>query len=449
MMWLDKRNIAVIEDDPIMGQSLVQCLSLEGASVDWFATGKAALDSLPKKHHDLVLCDVCLPDIRGDELFQIAACGMSCPAFIFMTAYGTVDEAVTLMQAGAGSYLLKPFEMDVLFERIASALRCPESCTVTRLGVSPPIIRVEQILGRLSGSMTTVLITGETGAGKEVCARLLHQLGPKRDQPFMALNCAAIPDQLLESELFGHEAGAFTTATKRHLGYAERAREGTLFLDEITELPLSMQAKLLRLLEDRTFFRLGGESPVTFKARLVCASNADLDALVRAGRLRADLYYRINVVEVFVPPLRERHDDIPWLIDKFFHEFAQRSDCRPRGVSSLAEDAAREHTWPGNVRELRNRVERAVALTLNDCIMPADLFPEHGIAAAADSDVSLTAARDAAERREIMRALTRHGGQVGKAAEALQISRTTLWAKMKRFGLAGTFQGKDVQLSEH
>ncbi|MGA7328934.1 MAG: sigma-54 dependent transcriptional regulator [Rhodomicrobium sp.] len=447
-MWLEKRSIAVIEDDPTMGRSLVQCLSLEGASVDWFPSGRAALKGLPERRRDLVLCDVCLPDTRGDELFRSVATGAPCPPFIFMTAYGTVDEAVALMQAGAGSYLLKPFEMDVLFERIARALRCPESSAVTTLGISPNITRVEQLLRRLSGSPASVLITGETGAGKEVCARLLHQLAPKPDQPFMALNCAAIPDQLLESEIFGHEAGAFTTANKRHLGYAERAREGTLFLDEIGELPLAMQAKLLRLLEDRSFFRLGGETPVAFKARLVCATNSNLAALVKSGRFRPDLYYRINVVDVHVPPLRDRVEDIPWLIDRFFQEFAARSDRGLRGVSSLAEDAACHHPWPGNVRELKNRIERAVALTLNPCIMPADLFPEHAAGVFTESDLSLTAARDAAEKREIMRALERHDGQVGKAADALHISRTTLWSKMKRFGLTGTQAVKNVQLSE-
>ncbi|MGA7324636.1 MAG: sigma-54 dependent transcriptional regulator [Rhodomicrobium sp.] len=447
-MWLEKRDIAVIEDDPTMGRSLVQSLRLEGASVDWFSSGRAALSGLSAKRHDLVLCDVCLPDIRGDELFRNVACGVSCPAFIFMTAYGTIDEAVALMQAGAGSYLLKPFEMDVLFQRIASALRCPESCGFTTLGVSPAIARVEQLLRRLSSTAAAVLITGETGAGKEVCARLLHELRCKSSQPFMALNCAAIPDQLLESEVFGHEAGAFTTANKRHLGFAERAREGTLFLDEIGELPLSMQAKLLRLLEDRTFYRLGGEAPVAFKARLVCASNSDLSALVRTGRFRADLYYRINVVEVKVPPLRERTEDIPWLIEKFFQEFMARSDGRLRGVSSLAEDVARDHSWPGNVRELRNRVERAVALSLNECIMPGDLFPELAPAPPIKSHLSLMAARDAAEKQEIMRALAEHNGQIGKAAEALGISRTTLWAKMKRLGMAGATPGKDVQFSE-
>ncbi len=254
----------------------------------------------------------------------------------------------------------------------------------------------------------------------------------------MAVNCAAIPADLLESELFGHEAGAFTGANKRHLGYAERAGAGTLFLDEIGDLPLPLQAKLLRLVEDRHFYRLGGESPIPFAARLVSATNADLNALMEARRFRSDLYYRINVVEIRIPPLRERPEDIPWLMGQFFAHFAGDRERPIRGFSDPAEQAALAHPWPGNVRELRNRVERAVALNVGGWISPEDLFPEkRSLAATAQTPPrSLADAREAAEKQQIMLTLTDNDGQIGKTAEVLGVSRTTLWEKMKRYSIA-------------
>ncbi len=305
------------------------------------------------------------------------------------------------------------------------------------LGISAAIRDVERLIHRLAQVKSSVLITGETGVGKDVCARLLHQLSKSRKHPFMAVNCAAIPEQLLESEIFGHEAGSFTSASKRHLGYAERAGEGTLFLDEIGELPLAMQAKLLRLLEERTFQRVGGETTLPFKARVVCATNSNLERLVLQGRFRADLYYRINVVEVRVPPLRERAEDIPWFMDKFFSELVASGNGSARGISSFVNEISRTHTWPGNVRELKNRIERAAALSLNEVLMPVDLFPEYSQPVSMTESVllSLAQVRDAAEKHEIARVLTKCEGQPSKAAAILGISRTTLWEKMKRFGL--------------
>jgi transcriptional regulator with PAS, ATPase and Fis domain len=253
----------------------------------------------------------------------------------------------------------------------------------------------------------------------------------------MAVNCAAIPAELLESELFGHEAGAFTGAAKRHAGYAERAGEGILFLDEIGELATPMQAKLLRLLEDRSFFRIGGETPVPFRARLVSATNADLGALMARKAFRSDLYYRINVVEAVIPPLRERTDDIAWLLARFFELLSGGLDRVPRGIAAAAEQDALAHPWPGNVRELRNRMERALALGSGGWIMPDDLFPETRLPPASGAAPrSLADAREAAERRQIALALAENDGQIGKTAEALGVSRTTLWEKMKRYGLA-------------
>ena len=247
----------------------------------------------------------------------------------------------------------------------------------------------------------------------------------------MAVNCAAIPTDLLESEIFGHEKGAFTGAHQRHLGYAERAGRGTLFLDEIGDMPPALQAKLLRLVEEASLTRVGGETPVPFRARIVAATHCDL-AKGSAVGFREDLYFRLAVLPVEIPPLRERPEDVVWLLDRFLENATSRSDARIRGYSALAEEAALEHSWPGNVRELRNRVDRAVALATTEWIMPGDLFPEKADKPGLQGFVPLSDVRDAAERRQIERALDETDGQIAKAADLLAISRTTLWEKMTR-----------------
>ena len=437
-MLLEGRTIAVIEDDPIMGESLIQSLGLEGAKVTLYPYAKAVEDRSSLRDLDLIVCDIRLPDMDGQSLFRHLSAIAGTPPFLFMTAYGEIDQAVALMREGAADYLTKPFEMAVFLRKVQSALRpvLSESGDAV-LGTSPAMRDVERLLRIVSTIESPVMMTGETGAGKEICARFLHQLS-KRRGPFMAVNCAAIPADLLESELFGHEAGAFTGATKRHLGYAERAGAGTLFLDEIGELSLPLQGKLLRLVEDRHFYRVGGETPIPFAARLVSATNADLNALMEARRFRSDLYYRINVVEIAIPPLRERQEDIPWLMSRFFTQFASDREAPPRGFSVPAEQAALTHPWPGNVRELRNRIERAVALNAGRWILPDDLFPEKrsAIAIAQTAPRSLADAREAAEKQQIMVALQENDGQISRTAEALGVSRTTLWEKMRRYGLA-------------
>jgi DNA-binding NtrC family response regulator len=254
----------------------------------------------------------------------------------------------------------------------------------------------------------------------------------------MAVNCAAIPAELLESEVFGHERGAFSGAHQRHLGYAERARGGVLFLDEIAAMPLNLQSKLLRMLEERTFHRVGGETSIPLKARVVCAASEELFGLVRRGLFREDLLYRINAVTVELPPLRDRPEDISWLLSRYFALVAEQAEVALRGISSLAEDAALSHPWRGNVRELRNRVERAVNLATGPWLMPADLFPEmrNTMNEHADPMLPLAAVRDAAQKRQIERVLRETDGHIIEAAKRLEISRTTLWEKMHRYGIA-------------
>jgi DNA-binding NtrC family response regulator len=435
----DGRVVGLVEDDPIMGESLVQRLALEGITVRWWQRGREAVEAMASACLDAVVCDIRLPDLDGEAVFRHAAVGPSAPPFLFITGHADIDQAVRLMRAGAADYVTKPFEIDDFLARLGDLMPARGRPATAVLGVSQAMREVECLLHRVAHIGSTVLVTGETGTGKEVAARFLHATSEAAGLPFMAVNCAAIPADLLESELFGHERGAFTGAAQRHLGYAERAAGGVLFLDEIGELHPALQAKLLRLVEERSFHRVGGEKPIAFRGRLIAATNADLASRVEDGRFRADLFYRINVVTVRMPPLRERSEDIPWLMERFFAQCAAIFETPMRGVGALAEDAARAYPWPGNVRELRNRVERAVALGLGHWMMPGDLFPETPTGGGAGECrlPSLEDARHAAERSHILRALDETGGEVAAAARLIGIGRTTLWEKMRRFGIAG------------
>ena len=433
-------RIGLVEDDHVMGESLLQRLTLEGCRVDWWTTAADAMAGMRGLDHDLIVCDLRLPDMDGENLFQRVSSDRASPPFLFITAYGGIDQAVSLMHAGAGDYMTKPFAMDEFLGRVQAMLRrrAAPPDRGPALGESQALATVEDLLRRVADLDSPVLLSGETGAGKEVCARFLHAISSQAEEPFTAVNCAAIPSELLESELFGHEKGAFTGAHARHHGYAERAGRGILFLDEVSELPPALQAKLLRLLQDREFHRLGAEQPTPFLARLLCATNQNLEAAVRDGRFREDLFFRINVIPVEVPPLRTRPADIIALLHRFAAELAGTMGRDLTGVGSLAEEAALAHDWPGNVRELRNRVERGVALARGHSLTAGDLFPEVSEGDGPETGLStLAEVRDAAERRQILRALERTGGQMAKAAELLGISRTTLWEKMRRLAIPG------------
>ncbi|UVC18091.1 sigma-54-dependent transcriptional regulator [Mesorhizobium onobrychidis] len=440
-MLPDRARIGLVEDDLVMGGSIVQRLELEGWRVTWWQSGRDAISGIEGlcDSLDLVICDIRLPDISGEVVFGELANLPNSPPFIFVTGHGEIDQAVRLMRSGAVDFMTKPFVMDEFLRRIDAARRTTHSQLRLKgyfLGESPAIQNAEDLLRRYAGHDLPVLITGETGCGKEVAARLLHEVSPRRLEPFIAVNCAAIPAELLESEIFGHEKGAFTGAQQRHLGYAERAGKGTLFLDEIGDMPMPLQAKLLRLIEDGSFNRVGGETPCTFRARVVSATHRGLGQRDGPSSFREDLYFRLAVLPVTIPPLRERLEDITWLLDRFLENAVTRSDTRIRGFSALAEEAALAYPWPGNVRELRNRVERAVALSTSEWIMPGDLFPERTTKPASAAFAPLADVRDAAERRQIERALDETGGQIAKAAGLLAISRTTLWEKMTRLGVA-------------
>ncbi|MBZ0215938.1 MAG: sigma-54 dependent transcriptional regulator [Fimbriimonadaceae bacterium] len=439
-MLLDGRVVGLIEDDPVMGESLVQSLSLEGCHVDWWKTGEEALRGLRATSPDLVVCDIKLPDINGDDLFRQLAAASQVPPFLFVTAYGDIDQAVAIMRAGGSDYVTKPFDTGAFIERARSLIqRNPMLRADAVLGVSDAMRDIETMLRRVCDRTTPLLTTGETGVGKEVCTRFLHRISQRSKEPFIGVNCAAIPADFMENEFFGHKG---TGGTGFHRGFAERARGGILFLDEVAELPTQFQAKLLRLVETREFNRVGGEQLLQFYGRIVCSTNSDLTAAVREGRFREDLYYRINAMSVEVPALKSRPDDIPWLMDLFFQQYRHGDRLSAKGFSTLAQEAALEYSWPGNVRELKNRVERALTLANGEWIMPMDLFPdfveaEHPLIQAF---ATLSQTRDFAERRQIERAIKETNGHIIEAAKLLGISRTTLWEKMRRLEITGEFR---------
>lgn len=438
-MLLEGRAVGLVEDDPVMGGSLVQSLSLEGCQVEWWKTADEAIRALKLKSPDLVICDIKLPDMNGTELFHQLAASISLPPFLFVTAYGDIDQAVSLMREGAADYVTKPFDIGNVIDRVLTLIQRNAAPKLgSSLGVSPPMLHVENTLRRICDLTSPVLMSGETGAGKEICARFLHSISARSKEPFIAVNCAAIPADAMERELFGYR-GASNQAY--HRGFAERARGGILFLDEVSELPLVLQAKLLRLVETREYHRLGGEQLMVFHGRIVCSTNRDLGALVKERHFREDFYFRIAGMSIEVPALRQRPDDIPWLIEVFFEQFKAQDHPALKGVSSLTFDAALSYPWPGNVRELRNRMERAVALAKSEWVMPGDVFPDIETAGhpMVTAFATLSETRDMAERRQIERALHETKGHILEAARLLGISRTTLWEKMKRLSITGEY----------
>jgi len=341
---------------------------------------------------------------------------------------------VFLMKAGAVDYIVKPYVLPDLLGRIARLIKL-QPRTAGDLGTSEAMRQVEMLLRRVADIDSSLLIIGESGAGKEVAAKFVHQISTRADEPFIAVNCGAIPSDLIESQLFGHERGAFTSAQARHHGYVERARNGILFLDEVGELPMLMQVKLLRLIQERTFTRVGGETAIKTGARIICATNTNLEAAVAAGRFRQDLYYRINVIPVVIPPLRDRSDDILPLAHGFLRDFAKEFRRDVKGFTAEAEQALVNQPWPGNVRQLRNCIERAVALSQAPRIGVDALFQ----AEAGDADeaplATLAEVRDRAERQHIRAVLADAENRIDEAAKRLGISRSTLFDKMRKLDI--------------
>lgn len=434
-------RLCLIEDDEIMGESLCQRFMLEGFDVDWWRTAREASIALANCRYSVVVSDIRLPDRNGGDLFlELSGRLPMLPPFLFMTAFGSIDRAVELLKAGAADYIAKPFEADLLVLKVrglAEDYGMLGGGGVSSLGISPAMRRIADTLPRLARHASALLITGESGVGKEHVARQFHQLACISEAPFIAVNCAAIPESLLESELFGFDKGAFTGAGKTKRGYFEQADGGTLFLDEIGEMPLSMQAKLLRVLQDRAIVRVGGENAIPVDFKLVCATHRDLKEMVEQGQFREDLYYRVHVIQVRIPPLRERQDDIRWFLRHYVENFNRANPQESRRIDPSTELVLSRYAWPGNIRELKHAVERACILSPGP-LLDAEAFFGEGLEGGAGGDSlspSLAEYLLACEKNYLQIALEKHGGHMTHTAEALGISRKTLWEKMRRLGM--------------
>ncbi len=455
-------RILVVDDEPSMREMLRIVLRREGYDVVLAENGKAAIERLQSQPFDLLLSDIRMPDLSGVEVLRAAKeINRDLVAFM-MTAFASTDTAVEAMRLGAADYFIKPFSTDELRLKVRQHLEArrlrQENLLFKRalktkhdvsriLGQSNAMQQVCATIQTIAGANSTVLISGESGTGKELVARQLHFESPRRDRPFVALNCGAVPETLLESELFGHMRGAFTGAQANKKGLVEAAEGGTIFLDEIGEMAPSMQVKLLRVLQDRRYRRLGGTEEVQADVRVIAATNQDLPKMVSDGRFREDLFYRLNVLTIQLPPLRDRFEDIPLLAERFLHEFAAQMQKPVRSISADAMRLLREHGWPGNVRELQNAMERAVALEQTEAVLPGSLPDAVRLGALASPDhageplpelgegFDLEARGDEFYRHYLALALKRAGGVQVKAAELLGMSFRSFRYYAKKYKL--------------
>ena len=433
-------RICLIEDDLIMGEALSDRFQLEDYQCDWFKTGMEGIKALSSKHYHVVICDIQLPDINGEELFKrLKSSEAALPHFIFTTGYGTIDRAVRLLKLGAQDYLTKPLDIHALLNSV-QALCSRSICTVTRetmLGISGAMRSIESLLPRIAKNPTSVLITGESGVGKERLARALRaQYDPEQKNPFVTVNCGALTESLLEAELFGYAKGAFTGAIREKRGLFEMASGGTLFLDEVGEMSPAMQVKLLRAIQERQIVRVGAETPIQVNIRLICATHQDLKQMVEVGKFREDLYYRIHVIHLSIPPLRERKEDILWLAERLLEDWnVQHADTRK--LTRFAEQALLDYPWPGNVRELKHCLERACILSQQTELSAELLF--HELPAPPDdpysTEESLSEYIHSCERKYIANCLLTHNSHIAETAASLGISRKNLWEKMKKLGI--------------
>jgi DNA-binding NtrC family response regulator len=443
--------VLVVEDDEVLGRLLADLLRQADFASEHVASGESALQELQSGCFDVVLSDLRLPGMDGLTLLTKVVDRWPDVPVVMLTAHGTVPIAVEAMRLGAADFLLKPFEREHLLgviERTLSASvkvrSAPPSDPAARALIETPgLAEALRIARRAATSRSTVLIRGESGTGKGVVARALHALSPRATGPLVKLECAAFPDTLLESELFGYEKGAFTGANVRKPGRIELACAGTLFLDEIGDVALPLQVKLLRLLEERQFERLGGTHPQTADVRIVAATHRPLEAMIRQGQFREDLFYRLNVLPIGVPPLRQRPDDIAVLALRFLDEL--KTTChRPKiTISADALKRLREHTWPGNVRELRNLIERLVVFVEGDEISTADI--SHELVRAQSTHALPSQARQGGSREDLEAVLAKAGGNRSLAARLLGVSRRTLYNRLAAFGIGGDKDETSVQ----
>lgn len=440
-----KNKILIVEDEKNILKVISAALRKEGFTAFTCGSAEDALSLLARESFDLILSDYKLPGIDGEKLLEMVKTKETALPFILLTAHGTIELAVNAMKKGAYTYLTKPINLDLLITIVQEALRSRDVGIVSNLeessqflniiGKSDAIREVFSMIRRVSKTDATVLITGESGTGKELVARAIHYSSLKCGGPFIPLDCTTIPEELVESELFGHEKGAFTCAYDDKRGLIEMADNGTIFLDEIGDLDFSLQKKLLRFLQEKEFYRIGGKKKISVDARVLAATNRNIEEAVEKGDFRADLYYRLNVITINIPPLRERKEDIPLIASHFLSEFSTKNKKDIRGFEEEVMHLFMTYDWPGNVRELQNTVERAVILCPYDQIVGEclphrlKLFTTEEPSPADEFNLVET------EKRIILKALDKTSWNQSSSAKLLGISRKQLRTKMKNFGL--------------
>jgi DNA-binding NtrC family response regulator len=460
-MSAPRGRVVIADDEETARRSLGQILGEDGYEVTLAADGEEALRLVARESPDILLTDLKMPLMDGQELLARVRQAYPDIAVVIMTAHGTIRSAVKALREGAEDYLTKPIDVEELEHLLEGIMKRRRLVTETRLlrerldekysfeaivGRSSQMLEVFRLVDQVAPSQASILVTGESGTGKELIAQAIHQRSPRREAPFVKVSCAALPETLLESELFGHERGAFTGALARRPGRFEIAAGGTVFLDEIGDIPMGMQVKLLRFLQERQFERLGGNQTLTVDARIIAATHRDLKGLTQEGRFREDLYYRLNVIEIPLPPLRSRTHDIPLLVDHFVRTYAAANRKEIQGTSQAALAALVGYAWPGNVRELEHAVERAVILARGP-LLDLDLFPtlphpEAGPSQQENVPLIPGASLDEIEREAIHRTLESVSGSTKRAAAILGISPRTIQYKLKRYRVRNVTSGR-------
>lgn len=449
-------KILLVDDDPLTLELIGESLRAEGYMVQLAANGLEAVNEMQQNDYDIVITDLVMPGMDGMEVLANVTEHHAETTVIVLTGAGTIETAVEAMKRGAFDYLTKPAKMDeilLVLKRVQEIKDLKDENVLLRsqlqehyrfdkiIGQSEPMQDLYRIIRRVARTDSTVLIMGESGTGKELIANAIHFHSDRSEKPFVPINCGAIPEELLESELFGHEKGAFTGAFKERRGRFELADKGTIFLDEIGEMSPKLQVKLLRFLQETKFQRIGGSRTIQVDVRIIAATNKDLEKAVAGGEFREDLFYRLNVIPIHVPPLRDREGDAPLLVQHFLRQHCQKKDMPLKKISNAALQALERYGWPGNVRELENVIERLVILTENDEIQPEDLPPRMRLQQQAPPSLALQIGEhgidlkdtlEELENRLILEALQKAGGVKNKAAKLLGLNRTTLIEKMKK-----------------